>query len=259
MIDLQLLVVMLLPVSSLVIVYLILRFDDIILYFEERDFNDYLAKTTKLPLKEARVSRIYFSLSVSLIVICAFLLNNNSSLSAEFLYLLLIAFASAYKLYYIHLRLSYNLKVKKLKTELPFFFKHLTYLLNAKPVDVALKESYQSSPRIIKDDLKELIDGSISSPSSIKPFESFASKYQEVENIKYYMYTLHLLKEVSSEEKGRLLLKSFTSNITKHTIESREVKMTNVTDTLQIVISLPVLVLGYLIFNLLSLYLDVIL
>jgi hypothetical protein len=228
-------------------------------FFEEQDFSFYLERVSDLSLEKARKSRIYLTTFLLFTFFYLYFFIYRNSFNIVSLYSILVAVLFSFKFYYFQLRVMHIFKVKELKQTFPFYFKQLSYSLNVQPVNVALSMSLKSAPKVIKRDLEILSNEIIESPNSFVPYENFIIKFSHVDHIVYYMNSIYTLSDIASEAEGRKILQAFTSNITRHTLESRSVKISAITDMMQIIVSFPVLVLGYLIFNLLSIYLEVLL
>jgi len=224
---------------------------------EEEDFNFLISRLSEK--RPGFIKKVRYITFLALEAIIVFMVFSCYQFSLNiFLFLVLLTIGS-YKIYYVYLKCQYIFKCKEIKKVASFYFKHLSYLLNIYPVNVALYESLEYAPKDMINDLEQLLNDSMNSPNDFLPYDHFIYLYNYIENIDYYMHTIYTLRDIKEECEGRKILQGLTSNITLQTIESRKVVTSGIVDSLQIIVSFPVLVLGYLIFNLLTRYIDVML
>lgn len=153
-------------------------------------YNDYMSPKTR---RNSPISVILWVVSCIVIVISFVIGNIYVSIAGILLMAISMAkiniFAQSNKAYL----------EKEFKKVFPSWLRNLSVNLQRQNVAVAILESYDSAPEILKPEIKKLLDGIEKKPSSMEPFDNFLSNFDLIE-IHSAMKMLYSLNEYGKSD-----------------------------------------------------------
>ena len=163
-------------------------FDLISQSFIEKDYYFMVNHTTNKSEKQMLKQRYFFALFACLI----YLLLNIEQINNLNYFVILIIFLIAFKLQYFVLKNKYKILLNQAVIDFPYFLNNLCILVQDYPVINAIYKSIENSPVIFKKDLLILVQDAHSGQRvGLQPYLDFASKFNQVDDIKRIMRTLY--------------------------------------------------------------------
>lgn len=124
--------------------------------------------------------------------------------------LLTIFFAFSYKIGY---RLAYKKTVKEIKRQFPRWLLDMSLRLQMESVQVALFESYDTAPEVLKPELKILFDKLKEDPTSEKPYLEFMKDF-DIRGISSFMRMIYSVYDGSSKNTSEAIMDIIKKNNT---------------------------------------------